>query len=253
MGEPIARELGFQQMTSLVDEYLLSMTMGYGQETAVCFVRFPNPVAACRPLDQTRRPAAPCSRGGGGGTARSPATRGRWRCAFVGCTPAAGSTKRGAPRAPAASRGARRGPCARGCSACRAGREAGGVSPGGGIPRRLGRLPRTSPLATPPSAPSSLAFLPNPARSYPGPQEPDLAQPRAAAVAPVAASPPVSGLCPGSPEEPVRAAGWEGGAAQPIRLLFLLLPLLLSPRVPGPCAPQHPRRPGLGTQFQTLG
>lgn len=48
--------------------------------------------------------------------------------AYTRCTPAAGSTKRGASRAPAASRGARRGPCASGRSALRLGRGAGGVS-----------------------------------------------------------------------------------------------------------------------------
>ncbi|XP_073900708.1 uncharacterized protein [Castor canadensis] len=46
------------------------------------------------------------------------------------------------------------------------------------------------------------------------------------------------GAVPGSPKEPVRAAGWEGGAAQPV-LLQLLLLLLPSP-VTGRCAPQHP-------------
>lgn len=38
--------------------------------------------------------------------------------------------------------------------------------------------------------------------------------------------------------------GWKGGAAQ--QVLLLLLFLLLPPPVPGPCAPRHPRQPGLG-------
>lgn len=53
--------------------------------------------------------------------------------AYTRCTPAAGSTKRGARRAPAASRGARRGPCASARSALRLERGAGGVNPGDGI------------------------------------------------------------------------------------------------------------------------
>lgn len=118
--------------------------------------------------------------------------------AYTRCTPAAGSTKRGAPRAPAASRGARRGP----------------VRP------RLQRLPGwgEGPAASAPAAASlgawvpssgpdrslprplhlnSLALLSNFACLYPGPQKPDLAQHRAAAVARVAASSPVLVLCRG--------------------------------------------------------
>lgn len=78
--------------------------------------------------------------------------------AYTRCTPAAGSTKRGAPRAPAASRGARRGPCASARSALRLGRGAGGVSPGVGI-RAVASLVApgaflgTWPLSASPSAP----------------------------------------------------------------------------------------------------
>nr|XP_007983245.2 uncharacterized protein LOC119618160 [Chlorocebus sabaeus] len=91
---------------------------------------------------------------------------------FFWCTPAAGSTKRGAPKAQAASGGTRRGPCARGCK-CPPGRERGrrrqlGRRPRrGGIPRRLGRLPqdlaaRCPALCTPLLRPS-FPILPPPA------------------------------------------------------------------------------------------
>ncbi|XP_050637370.1 uncharacterized protein LOC126948999 [Macaca thibetana thibetana] len=92
--------------------------------------------------------------------------------AYTRCTPAAGSTKRGAPKAQAASGGTRRGPCARGCKRP-PGRERGrrrqlGRRPRrGGIPRRLGRLPqdlaaRCPALCTPLLRPS-FPILPPPA------------------------------------------------------------------------------------------
>ncbi|CAI9159484.1 unnamed protein product [Rangifer tarandus platyrhynchus] len=90
------------------------------------------------------------------------------------CTPAAGSTKRGALRAPAASRRAKRGPCARACSALRAGRGAAGVSAGSSI-RAVASLGAsvavlwTWTLAAPLSA-SRFYPLPQSACLYPAPE-----------------------------------------------------------------------------------
>lgn len=167
--------------------------------------------------------------------------------AYTRCTPAAGSTKPGAPRAPAASRGARRGPRSRARSALRAGRGAGGVSLGSGT-RAVASLAApgaflwTWPHTAPPSAPHF---------SYP-PSQSCLPLPRSpsAGRSPgrrssccwcrcLAASPSAP---PGAPKEPACAAGWEGGAAQPVLLLCLLLP----PPLPGPCAPRHPRQRASG-------
>lgn len=121
--------------------------------------------------------------------------------AYTRCTPAAGSTKPGRPRAPAASRGARRGPRARACSALRARRGAGGVSPGGGIPRRPKRLPRD--LAARCPSPCTPLLLPS------CPALPASARPPRAGLSPgppssccscVAALPPVLVLCRGPPK-----------------------------------------------------
>lgn len=123
-------------------------------------------------------------RGGDRGAANRRAAHQLTAFAYTRCTPAAGSTKRGAPRAPAASRRARRGPCARACSALRVGRGAGGVSPGGGI-RAVASLVApgaffgTWPLSASPSAPhfscpppQSCLLLPRPPRVglSPGPR-----------------------------------------------------------------------------------
>nr|XP_055116578.1 translation initiation factor IF-2-like [Symphalangus syndactylus] len=84
-------------------------------------------------------------RGGDGGVANPRAAHQLTAFAYTRCTPAAGSTKRGAPRAPAASRGTKRGPGARGCKRPLGEERGRRRQPGrrprrGGIPRRLGRL-----------------------------------------------------------------------------------------------------------------
>ena len=128
--------------------------------------------------DQRRRPGRGSGgRGGDRGAANGSAAHQLTAFAYTRCTPAAGSTKRGAPRAPAASRRAKRGPCARACSALRAGRGAAGVSAGSSI-RAVASLGApdallwTWTLAAPLSAsrfyPLSQSCLP-----LPGPREPD--------------------------------------------------------------------------------
>lgn len=88
----------------------------------------------------------------------------------------------------------------------------------------------------------------NPASLYHDPQERDLAQPRAAAVAPAAVSPCILVLCWGSPKEPVRAAGWVEALLCRSSSSGWLLPL---PPPPSPCAPQHPCQPSLRVSART--
>lgn len=113
--------------------------------------------------------------------------------------------------------------------------------------------PRAPSLRPDPSLPRPLhpiSFTPflNPASLYHDPQERDLAQPRAAAVAPAAVSPCILVLCWGSPKEPVRAAGWVEALLCRSSSSGWLLPL---PPPPSPCAPQHPCQPSLRVSART--
>lgn len=166
-------------------------------------------------------------RGGNGGAANQRAAHQLTAFAYTRCTPAARRTKRGAPRAPAASLGASEA-VRRARTALRVDRGTGGVSPGVGV-LAVASLGAPAPSSGPgrtlprPLHPTYPTLLPNPACLCPGPRELDRAQAGAAAVARVAASPTVVVLC-RAPKEPLRAAGWEGGSAQRVLLLCLLLP-----------------------------
>lgn len=103
-----------------------------------------------------------------------------------------------------------------------------------------------------PLNPISFTLLPNPACLYSDPQIPDLAQPRAAAVAPAAVSPCVFGALPGVPQGASARCGLGGGAAQPVLISrCCCYCCCCCHRLPTLFAPQHPHQPGLRVSAPT--
>lgn len=183
-------------------------------------------------------------RGGNGAAANQRAAHQLTAFAYTRCTPAARSTKRGAPRAPAASLGASEA-VRRARTALGVWRGTGGVSPGVGILAVAslaapGAFLWTWPHAAPPSAP----HLPYP------PSQPCLPLPRSPRAGP---SPGRRSSCcscrrlascrgplPGPQGAPARC-----GLGGRLRSAGPPLPAAAAAGA-GRCAPRHPRRPGLG-------